>query len=229
MSVRLVGIASKSRFLQDQMAARQEAQKRAELREKLWPLCATADLEGLLALQSEGLTPEDIRAQHNHAVQLACQTGKREFVAALVQMGSLTLRDLRANGNYALFQACAHGHLEIVKFLFGQALTVEDVRANNAQAFTWACHNGHLPVVAYLMGKGLTVRDVRNGYHDALRLAVEHKQTAVMRYLIQVGLYSYTEFVTLFEQAYADRMTQLTAAFPRLQSEPEHKRQRSQE
>lgn len=78
-------------------------------------------------LYDQGMSVEDFRSKHNHALFVASNYGNLRIVKFLIHKVGLTLADIRSRENGALWNAGKNGHLNVVAFLFEQGLGVIDL------------------------------------------------------------------------------------------------------
>ena len=134
------------------------------------------------------LTPDDVRANDNHALRRACEANRAEVAAWLVETYALGPRDARAAENYCLRAACRSGNLELARWLkrrFG--LTPDDARAMNNYALRMACRNGHIEVCRWLRDEFHLIADDAHAHATnvpALSMAAAGGHESVVRWLL---------------------------------------------
>jgi hypothetical protein len=115
-------------------------------------------VEKLLEL---GLTIDEIRADDNKALRVACSQSNTAIVQCLINHG-LKLNDIRANNNESFRHACLWKNIDLVTLLWSQGLTKRDMRANNNEAFQTACTWGCPEIVYFLLDNGLNAADMHS-------------------------------------------------------------------
>jgi hypothetical protein len=147
-------------------------------------LCASPDAAAWLAERFR-ITPEEISANDNWALQHACLRGRLN-VAKWIADNSGEKLISAADATTALAAACSNGHFNVAQWLaerFG--LKTEDVRAKCNQILRRACASGNFSLAEWLVGNfNLTAEDARACNSAALRDAYSRGHINIAQLLV---------------------------------------------